>query len=323
MPKILLTNKYPEAPMELVRQALPEGFELLTLERVEKDELVKKVEDADYLLASGRLRIDYEVLVAAKRLKMIQRTGVGTDTLDIEAIKASNIPVFVNRGINARSVAEHTMMMIFAVLRKLPPIHRATAGGIWKKQEFGVQCHELYGKTVGLIGMGSIGTFVAEMLRPFGVKIIYYKRTRLSPKVEKNLGLVYRSFEDLLKNADIISLHCSLNESTQGMINKEAIQLMKKGAILINTSRGQLINEEALVHGLEEGKIQGAGLDVFAQEPVAREHPLLQMENVVVTPHIGGVTKEAFAHMMKEAFENIADFEQGNLEKINDKKLLG
>ncbi|NLO26180.1 MAG: hydroxyacid dehydrogenase [Clostridiales bacterium] len=321
MPVILLTNHYNEGPLKIAKEAVPKGFSLISLDRPSKEELVKKAEQADYFLVSGRLPIDREVLDAAPKLKMIQRTGVGTDMFDMEALKERNIPVYVNMGINSRSVAEHAVMLILSVLRRLTIVNGNVKNGIWLKQDMGVQSRELYGKTVGLIGMGNIGRSVVRMLKGFEVNIIYYDMYRQPEETEKELGISYAPMNEVFENADIISLHCPLAPETKGLINDKTISSMKKGAILINTARGGLVDEAALIRALETGHIGAAGLDVFAKEPPAKANPLLGFENVVVSPHVGGVTYEAFKSMMVEAMYNMKLFEEGKTEELESKRL--
>lgn len=322
MAKILHTYRYTGLPWEILKSVVPEGFTVKTLEEPTQTQLIKEAQDADYLLVSGRLKIDKDVLESAGNLKMIQRTGVGTDMLDKEEIARRGIPVYVNAGINARSVAEHTLTLILACLKRLPMIDRQVKNGIWKKQETGTSCRELYGKTVGLVGMGAIGRQVAKYLDCFGAGILYTDPFRLDEPTEKSLNLTYmNSLEALLPEIDILSLHCPLTEENRGMINADTLALMKNGAILVNTARGALVKESSLVNALESGKLSFAGLDVHAEEPLKANNPLCSLDNVILTPHIAGLSYEAFRSMMKGAIDNIVEFERGNLKEIECKKL--
>ena len=170
MPKILHTARYTGKPWEILKSVVPDDFSVETLEDASYGCLLRQCVGADYLLVSGRLPIDEGVLSAAKQLKMIQRTGVGTEMLDIEAIKRHGIPVYVNAGINARSVAEHTITLMLNCFKNILKIDRDVKRGVWKKQQTGVTCNELYEKTVGLVGMGAIGRLVAGYLKAFGAK---------------------------------------------------------------------------------------------------------------------------------------------------------
>ena len=321
MPKILLTNYYKPEVLRVVSALVPNGFELISLEKVSKSELIYKAPVAEYFLASGRLSIDADVINAARKLKMVQRTGVGTDGLDLELLKKENIAVYVNKGVNAVSLAEHTIMLILAALRKLPQIDAKVKSGIWQKNEHGLQCHSLQGKTVGLIGLGNIGMEVAKMLIPFQVTILYHELHRLNKEIEERLGLINSSLADLIQQADIVSLHCSLNENNRKMIGQHELKMMKKSAFLVNTARGQLVDEVALIEALSKGHLTGAALDVFENEPISPDNPLLKLDNVVLSSHVGGLTLETFSTMIEQAFQNIKSFELGLHDLIKGKEL--
>ncbi len=323
MPKILHTARYAGLPLEILQNACPEGFTVKTLDEASHEQLVKEVVDADYFLVSGRLPIDKAVLDNAPRLKMIQRTGVGTEMLDTEEIKKRGIPVYVNAGVNARSVAEHTLTLVLACLKRLPQVNKQTHEGVWKKQQTGVTTHELCGKTVGLVGMGHIGRLVASMLQPFGAKVIYTDVIRQTDEVEKNLSLIYcSSFQELLPQVDILSFHCPLTKENTNMLNQKTFALMKKGSMVVNTARGKLINPGDLYDALKSGKIRAAALDTHYEEPIKEGYKLAELENVILTPHIGGLSFEAFESMMVGAMENIVAFEQGKLSELEGKRLL-
>lgn len=323
MPKILHTARYTGLPWEILKSVVPESFEVKTLDELSYDCLVREAEDADYLLVSGRLPIDADVLSAAKHLKMIQRTGVGTEMLDLEAIKRHGIPLYVNAGVNAQSVAEHTLTLILSCLKRVPAIDKQVRNGIWKKQETGTSCHKLYGKTVGLVGMGAIGRQVAKYLNCFGAKIVYTDLFRMSEEKESAFGATYvSSFEELLPLADILSFHCPLTDDNIEMLNASTINKMKDGAIVVNTARGKLINENDLYEALTSGKLASAGLDVHYEEPMLKDDPLCSLDNVILSPHIAGLSFETFHSMMKGAIENIVAFDEGRLSEIENKKLV-
>ena len=323
MPKILHTARYTGLPLEILQKACPDGFVVKTLDELSYQQLVKEAVDADYFLVSGRLPIDKTVLEAAKNLKMIQRTGVGTDMLDKEEIKKRGIPVYVNAGVNSRSVAEHTLMLILATLKRLPQINEQVHKGIWKKQVSGVSTSELFGKTVGIVGMGHVGQLVATMLRPFGANVIYTDVVRRSEVEEAELGLTYcNSFVELLPQVDILTLHCPMVTENLEALNANTICLMKQGSIIINTARGKLINPDALYDAIFSGHIKAAGIDTHYEEPIKEGYKLAELDNVILTPHIGGLSYEAFHQMMHDAMVNIAAFERGEFEQIKNKKLL-
>lgn len=323
MPKILHTARYIGIPWEILKSVVPDGFTLETLDELSYDCLLRQCVDADYLLVSGRLPIDEGILSEAKQLKMIQRTGVGTEMLELEAIKKHGIPVYVNKGVNARSVAEHTLTLMLCCLKNIPQIDRNVKQGIWKKQQTGVTCKELYGKTVGLVGMGAIGRQVAAYLNVLGAKVLYIDVFRAAPEIEEQLSLTYiSSFVELLSQVDILSFHCPLTQENKEMLNAATIKLMKDSAIVVNTARGKLIEPKALYGALSNGKLCMAALDVHDEEPIPRDYSLASLDNVILTPHIAGLTYEAFHTMMHDAVENISIFEKGNIEQIKNKRLL-
>ena len=322
-PLILHTARYTGIPWEILKSVVPNNFSVETLDELSYDCLLKQAVDADYLLVSGRLPIDEGILSAAKHLKMIQRTGVGTEMLDVEAIKAHDISVYVNAGVNAQSVAEHTLTLILAALKRLPQINAQTHDGVWKKQQVGVTTHELKGKTVGLVGMGNIGRLVAAMLKPFGAKVVYTDVFRQKDEVEANLGLTLcESFESMLPLCDILSFHCPLTKENTEMLNKETFAKMKQGAIVVNTARGKLINPDDLYEALKSDQLAAAALDTHYEEPLKEGYKLAELDNVILTPHIGGLSYEAFHQMMKDAVENIVAFENGWTETIKGKRII-
>lgn len=322
MVKILHTYRYTGIPWEILCSFVPYGFVVETLETPSHECLIEQVTDASYLLVSGRLKIDEDVLDAASNLKMIQRTGVGTEMLDLQAIKRRGIPVYINSGINARSVAEHTMTLILACMKRLPEVNSQVHQGIWNKQSTGVSTHELYGKTVGLVGMGNIGRIVASMLQAFGAKVVYTDIFRQSEDVENRLGLTFcETLDEMLLVIDVLSLHCPLTENNAGLINSRTLAIMKQGAIVINTARGPLINPDDLYDAMISGHIRSAGLDTHFEEPIRSDYKLRELPNVILTPHIGGLSYETFQSMMQGAINNIVAFENGDLASIEDKRL--
>ena len=321
--KILHTARYTGKPWEILKSVVLNGFTVETLDELSYDCLLRQAVDAEYLLVSGRLPIDEGVLSAAKHLKMIQRTGVGTEMLDIEAIKKRGIPVYVNAGVNAQSVAEHTLTLMLCCLKRLPQINKQTHEGVWKKQQVGVTTRELKCKTVALVGMGNIGRLVAGMLQPFGARVIYTDVVRQNAETEKRLGLVYYdSFEAMLPEADILSFHCPLTPENTEILNSTTLAMMKRDSIVVNTARGKLINPVDLYETLKNYHLASAALDTHYEEPIKGTYKLAELDNVILTPHIGGLSYEAFHSMMKGAVENIVAFEEGRLEEIEVKRIF-
>ena len=313
---ILLTNKYNGAPLNIVKSQVPDGFSIRFLPEQTQDALIAEAVSADYILAGGRLKITKEALDKAEKLKMIQRSGVGLDALDLKEIRERGIPLYVNQGVNAESVAEHTLLLILACLRKLPKISSNTKKGIWKKQEQGVQTAELRGKTVGIIGMGNIAKTLVGLLKPFHVRILYYNLVQMSIDFENENNMAFVGMKELLRNSDIVTIHCALTPETRNLIRTETIGLMKYGTVLINTSRGEIVDPVTVADALKTGKLSYAALDVHAQEPIPEDYPLKDIDNVILTPHIAGVTADSFRTMMHDAFRNIECFDKGELDVI-------
>lgn len=311
MKKILHTARYTGIPWEILKSVVPNGFTVETLDELNYESLIRQAVDADFLLVSGRLPIDEGVLSAAKHLKMIQRTGVGTEMLDLEAINRHGIPVYINKGVNARSVAEHTLALMLCCLKNIPQIDKQVKNGVWKKQQTGVTCNELFGKCVGLVGLGAIGKQVATYLNVFGAKVLYTDVYRADTEIEKKLALTYvPSFEELLPQIDILSFHCPLTKNNHDMLNAQTIAMMKQGTIVVNTARGKLIEPESLYKALKDGFLRAAALDVHYEEPIKQDYMFSKLDNVILTPHIGGLSYEAFCKMMEEAVRNIIQFDK-------------
>lgn len=316
MRQILLTNKYSGIPLKIVQSEIPSGFTYAFLPDQSYEMLLENAGKYDYILAGGRIKITREVLENAVNLKMIQRSGVGLDSLDLEAIKEKGIPLYVNQGVNAESVAEHALLLMLACLRRLPTINSNTKNGIWNKQAQGVQTSELKGKTVGIIGMGNIALTLVSLLKPFKVNILYNNLFQMSVDYETENNMRFVEIKELLANSDIVSINCALTHETKNLINSDSINSMKDGAVLVNTARGEIVDPLAVANALNSGKLAYAGLDVHSEEPIPADYPLKEVENVILTPHIGGVTEDSFRTMMHDAFRNIELFDKGNMDEI-------
>lgn len=318
MKTVLVTNNYTQEQINIVEKEINGLFNVLFLNDVLANEyLLTKV---DYILASGRFSLNKEFLLKLPNLKMIQRTGVGLDTLDLEAINSIGIPLYVNSGVNANSVAEHTIMLMLAALRKLIIINNELKAGNIKRQGIGLKTFELSGKTVGIVGMGNIAKRLAFLLKSFGAIVYYYDINRLDELDEKELNLNYTDLDGLFSNSDIISLHCASNSDTKHIINKNAINKMKDGVIIVNTARGELINTDDLIQAMYQSKVSFACLDVFENESGGIDRRLLKMDNVIITPHIGGVTFDSFVKMIHYGVRNIVCFDKNSLKEIEEFK---
>lgn len=316
---IFVTHPFKEKMFDIVRSHVPEGLSVVVAETDAQEECIEKIRDADYLLAGHAVRVDAALLDAGNKLKMVQRLGVGLDNVDRAAMIKRGIPLYVNRGVNSRSVAELTLTLMLGLLRRLPMLDAGIRVFDWDRNE--CSRHEIHGKTIGLIGFGSIGSLVSEMLRPFGVKILYFKPNRLPEEDEAKYDVSYRRLDDLLGESDIISLHCMMNDENRGMMNRETFAKMRDGAWLINTSRGALINDSDFADAILSGKLSGAALDVFCVEPLPDDSLLRSLPNVILTPH-AGVTQEAFMRIITEGMGNIGKFDRGELEAIAERRLV-
>lgn len=295
----------PEEEIENIAKPITDrGHELVIHKdrNLDIEVLKDRAKDAEVLVLAN-MPLKGEVISAAEKLKMISIAFTGVDHVDLKACKAKNLMVCNAAGYSTSSVAELTYGLILSVLRNIVSLDKATREG---KNKNGYSQNDLDGKTLGLIGTGTIGSKVADVAIAFGCKVIAYSR---SEKEElKAKGVKYVSLQELLKESDIVSIHTPLNEATKGLINEEKLSLMKNSAILINTARGPIVDNSALAQALKEGRIAGAGIDVFDIEPpLSIDNDLLQAPNCVVTPHIGFATSEA---MVRRAYITL-----GNIEK--------
>lgn len=297
---------------DIIRNAAPSaGFVLVTLNRDSDDERIEKIQDADtVIVAASPLR--RSLIDAAARLSLVHHQGVGyQDTVDCDALAARGIALAMTTAGTTEPVAEHAVLLMLATLRRLPFADSELRQGRWHITALRPVSRELRGMTVGFLGMGRIGQAVAERLVSFGVRGLYHDpKVRLEAAREAALNLRPVSFDDLLSQADIVTLHIPATTHSRHIINRAALSRMKRGAYLINTARGALVDESALIAALTQGHLAGAGLDVFETEP-PKASPLFRMPNVVLTPHISAGTRDALAEKMAAIFSNIARFYHG------------
>jgi phosphoglycerate dehydrogenase-like enzyme len=270
-------------------------------------ELVRRIDDAEVVVnIRAHARFTDRVLAACPRLRLISIWGTGTDNVDLAACRARGVAVTNTPGVNAHAVAEHTLALMLAVTRRIPALDRDTRAGQWPR---GLLV-QLEGQTLGLIGLGAIGTRVATLARPFGMRLL---ATTYGPDDGRAAAAGGRHVpvETLLREADIVSLHLRLSPETEGYLGSDRLALLKPTAYLINTARGALVDKAALVAALRAGRLAGAGLDVFPEEPIPPGDPILELTNVVLTPHNAGMTREVIDEGLLRAVENIEHFERG------------
>ncbi|MGB5050605.1 MAG: 2-hydroxyacid dehydrogenase [Caldilineaceae bacterium] len=311
MPKaIFFTNLVPELAGQIVAPA-PAGWDVqVHSAKLPVAEKANLIADADFLILFPSL-LELEVLNAARNLKLIQLVSAGFDQMPMDAIAARGIPVANNGGTNSIDVAEHTLALMLGVYRLMPQMDRNVRNDGWKAIDSGLHTFTIHGKTVGIIGLGHIGRQVAQRLAPFGAKLIYYDPFPAKPEVEEALGVERCTLDDLLRRADIVTLHVPLNDQTRHIIDARALSLMKPTAVVINTCRGPVIDEPALTAALREGRIRAAGLDVLDKEPPTADNPILQLENVLFSPHSAGVTYDTWQRRGAFIFENLQRVESG------------
>jgi phosphoglycerate dehydrogenase-like enzyme len=302
--KILFCPKQPPAIMELVKALTPAGFELVPAD-IDTPQFYEAAAQAEYYLGFAR-RMGNDFFRAAPNLKLVQLTSAGYDQVDPEAAKKAKVPVSNNGGANAIAVAEHTLMLILAVFKRCVQFHNSVVAGNWRVgNPADVRVHEVSGATLGIVGLGNIGKKVARRAKAFDMKVQYYDIKRLTEDQEDALGVRFVLFDELLKTSDVVTLHVPLDDTTRKVIGARELGLMKRDAILVNTCRGPVVDEDALYATLKDGKIFGAGLDVMVEEPPQAKHPLFSLQNVILTPHTAGPTWENYIARFRNGFDNI------------------
>lgn len=274
-----------------------------------EDELIHEIQEVDGILVTSKARITRKVIDAGKRLRVISKYGVGVDTIDVEYATEKGIAVCYTPGVNSDAVAEHVLGLILATLRKIPQSMAHLQKGGWREEKF--LGEKLTGSAVGIIGFGNIGIRLAEKLSGFAVERFVYdpyvSKERIARAGGKALDLL-----DLLRKSDIVSLNLGLTPETFHLIGEKELRQMKTTSYLINAARGALIDEKALYRALAEGWIAGAGLDVFEEEPAKLENPLFSLDNVVITPHLGGSSHKARKRLVMTAVENLIKILKGD-----------
>lgn len=308
--KIINTAPLSDAGLKSMIESKVPGlsFNIVEAHKMPEENLVAEIADADMVLGdyTGATPITRRMVNAAMKLKLIQQPSVGYNHIDIAACAERGIPVANTPGANDIGVAEHTIMLALACLKNLPFYNSRTHQGEWlftHAQKTGV--FELNEKIYGLLGMGRTARAVAERLAPFGVKLLYYDIVRLSAEDEKKYRARYAPLEDILKTADVVSIHLPLTEATTKIIDAQKLSLMKSTSVLINVGRGALVDEEALAAVLRNKKIAMAAVDVFVEEPPPRNHPLFGLDNTILTPHLAGSTRESGGRILHMAMDNL------------------
>ncbi|RLF23348.1 MAG: 3-phosphoglycerate dehydrogenase [Thermoprotei archaeon] len=306
--KVLVVEPIHEEGLRVLRE---KGYEVVVATDIARDELLEMIGKFEVLIVRGRTKVDKEVIDAGRRLRLICRAGVGLDNIDVDYARRKGVEVINTPEATSIAVAELVFGLLLCLYRRIYDAVRGMKEGVWLKRK--LSGFELYGKTMGIIGLGRIGSEVAKRAKAFGMHVIGYRRHRLL-ETAKRLGIEpAKSIDYLLERSDIVSLHVPLTKETYHMIGERELRIMKPTAVLINTSRGAVVDTKALLRALREGWISGAALDVLEHEPPKEswEWELVRLPNVVVTPHIGAQTIEAQRRVSLELAHKIISLLEG------------
>lgn len=305
MKKVLL----PERLIVPATSLLEKYAEVVLLDDFSEENILSNINGVFGIVLRTRAQITRRIIEAADSLRVISRTGAGYDNVDVDAATEHGVMVCNLPGINSTSVAEHTLALLFALVKQLKLMDGYTRTGNWQRRSDCI-ARDVSGMMLGIVGLGKIGREVMVRAKAMGMDILAY-----DPYVNDDLeGItVCKTLEELFANSDVITVHVPSLSSTKGLVSRKLISLMKPTAYLINTSRGAVVDEEALVEALRTGAIAGAGLDVFVEEPIAEDNPLIQLDNVILTPHSAALTRECGYKMTMEAVRQIIDCLEGRV----------
>jgi len=304
--RILIADPLAEAGLEILRQA---GAQIHLLTAEERPRLAEMLPDFDALVVRSMTRVDAELLAAGRRLKVVGRAGIGVDNVDVTAATDRGILVVNAPTANLISATEHTFALLLALARNIPAAVNSLAASEWDRKRF--MGSELQGKTMGIVGLGRIGQSVAIRARAFGMRVVAFDPF-LDASAARRLEVDLTDLDELLATADVVSLHTPLTDQTRDLLDREHLAKMKQGAVLVNCARGGIVDEEALLEALDEGRLSGAAVDVFAQEPPT-DNPLCNHPRVVATPHIGAQTREAQERVATETARMVLAALDGSL----------
>ncbi len=315
---VVILDMMNPARADRLRALLPEGMVLIHATERGEAHRCAIIAEADYAI-TGQVEVTGTVLRAARRLRLLHKWGVGVDNIDLAAAKACGIVVARTTGSNAIAVAEHATGLMLAALRNIGYGHAELREGRWAGSAMPQEARLLSGKTVGIVGFGAIGRSVARLLAGFGCTILYNKPTPLPPAEEQALGVAYATLAEMLPRVDVLSLHCPLVAATAKLIDAAALAAMKPSAVLVNVSRGGVVDEMALVEALRHRIIHAAAVDVYETEPVPADHPLLKLPNAVVTPHLAAGAADNFVPTVTRMFDNMRRCGRGEAIRDGDR----
>ncbi len=314
----------PKHDFDRAKVEIPESFNILFFPQYDEKEVGDAVADADFILApSHNPPITAKLIDRAKSLKMIQLCGSGYEKVDLKAASRAGVLVARSAGQNSQAVAQLAFVLMTMLNRGIMEADREIKKGNYQAVREKLRkegTYELENLNLGIVGVGPMGKEMARIGAFFGARLFYFDILRLSADQEKEMKLTFTEFDELLKISDVLTLHVPLNAKTKNMIGRRELSMMKKSAVLINTSRGALIDEEALMEALKARRLKGAALDVFDPEPLPADHPFLSLapevlDRLIMTPHLGGTTKQSQNRMFQEAINNILLFMKGDVPK--------
>jgi phosphoglycerate dehydrogenase-like enzyme len=309
--KIVFSPPMPKDIMDEARAMVPTGYELVVVDRSVPNALDGH-QDAEYFIGFARGDMGPDFYKTLPKLKLVQLISAGYDRLDVAAARQAGVPVANNGGANSTAVAEHTWLLILGVLKRLAWQHNNVVAGKWRIGDLAEnRLYEVAGKTLGIVGLGTIGKKVARRAHAFEMPVIYYDTVRLTEDQEDALNVRFVLLDELLRESDVVSLHVPLNASTRNLMGPSQFGLMKPSAVLINTCRGPVVAEAALHQALVSGQIAGAGLDVMVEEPGKPGHPLYGAPNITITPHMAGPTWENWPKAFRNAYDNVQRVARG------------
>jgi len=312
-PRVLYFSYAPPEVYEIVRQAAGDRAEVLTLTSDSDDERLTLIADCEVVVCAS-YRLSGQMIRAGRKLRLVAHQGVGyQDTVDLPMLAERNIRLTITPGGTTIGVAEHAVLLALATLRRATWLDAETRRGEWHVNTLRSEARELFGKTVAYVGMGRIGQAAAQRFRAFETKGIYFDPGAGAPHDIEMAFCLRRAntLHEALANADLVTLHLPLTRDTRHLIGSHELAAMRPGAVLINTARGPIVDESALIEALRSGHLGGAGLDVFETEPPSPDNPLLALHNVVVTPHVSTATRDSFETKMRDVFDNIARLADG------------
>jgi phosphoglycerate dehydrogenase-like enzyme len=303
--KVVFLHGLHQRIVEAIVSFNPAGFDTTVVAgKSPEDQQVEAVKDADFIMAF-RAKLTERILRSAKKARLVQILSAGYDSINLKLLRELKIPCANNGGANSWAVADYAVLAMLSLYRRLAAADRAVRDGRWSAAIDGMNTFEMAGKMVGVLGFGNIGQKVARRVQAFDATVQYYDKFPLPPGRERELKAKRVSLEDLFRTSDIISCHAPLTNETRHVVNRERLAMMKPTAVIINTSRGPVIDESALFEALQQKRIAGAGLDVFEKEPVDPANPLLKLESVVVSPHSAGTTWDTWFRRADFAYKNM------------------